>query len=471
MGLPPKKTKIVATLGPASASPQVVEGLIRAGASIFRLNFSHGDFEFHGKLIETVTAVSRKLGERVTLMADLPGPKIRLGILPSPLFLTRGEVVELVEGEKANKENTIPVSLPRFSRSVRAGDPIFISDGTVCLRVEEVRDDAVICRVEVGGEIASRKGVNLPQSELALPVFTGRDRECLAFALSRGVHAVSQSFVEKGEDVDFLRREAEKMGKSPFVIAKIERARALANLKEIVQAADGIMVARGDLGVEVPIEEIAVLQKEIISLALAEGKPVITATQMLESMTDHTRPTRAEATDVANAILDGTDCVMLSAESATGAYPVESVEMLARIAAFTEKHRKWMRIPEEEEGREETESPVQVIARSVAQAIKHLKPAFIVVPTRSGHTARQIARFRPDVWIFAVSPLEKTCQDLLFTAGVIPLHVREHPADWTAFVRSLTEKFGLEGEYALLTEGPSPEHPEMNHRMEVIPLR
>jgi pyruvate kinase len=331
----------------------------------------------------------------------------------------------------------------------------------------------VNCRVVVGGELRSRKGLNLPDIQLGISAFTEHDRRCLEFALAQGVDAVSQSFVESGEDIDAVRQAAQALGHQPFIIAKIERRNALNHLDDILEAADGIMIARGDLGVEIPIEQIAGVQKQIMRKANLLGKPVITATQMLESMVANRRPTRAEATDVANAILDGTDCVMLSEESAIGQYPVEAVAMLAKIAAAIEPQRP---APHAREilkmvGVGSQVNLSELIALSVESTLEWITPAAVFVPTRSGATARSIARFRPPVWIIAVSSLEATCQRLQLTFGVHPLYEPDHPEDWKNYVRRCLEVFEISGDCAVLTEGPSSKHPEVNNRMELIDLR
>jgi pyruvate kinase len=287
------------------------------------------------------------------------------------------------------------------------------------------------------------------------------------------VDAVSQSFVENEEDIVAVREAATAMGYKPVIIAKIERAGALDHLEGILQAADGIMVARGDLGVEIPIEEIPVVQKRLMDQANSVGKPVITATQMLESMTNNRRPTRAEATDVANAILDGTDCVMLSGESAMGQYPVEAVTMLAKIATAIESHHPGHRVREtlKTYGREDDLDLKDLIVLSVETTLERTSPATVIVPTQSGYTARNLARFRLPVWITAVSSQEETCQALQFSYGVYPVHEPEHPEDWNRFAADLLRSHGMKGNLVVLTEGPSPNHPDANLRMELIDLR
>ncbi len=285
--------------------------------------------------------------------------------------------------------------------------------------------------------------------------------------------AVSQSFVESARTSWGSQGSQEAWAHHPFIIAKIERAGALDRIDEILESADGIMIARGDLGVEIPIEQMAVVQKQLMRQANRIGKPVITATQMLESMTTYRRPTRAEATDVANAILDGTDCVMLSGESAMGRYPVDSVAMLSKIAAAIEPHRHRITVKEMLEGSDLRGKlrPVHLIAIGVEASLEYESPAAVFVPTRSGATARSLARFRPPVWLVAVSSQESTCQALQFSYGVHAVHEGEHPEEWTAYARKWVEDNGVEGHLVILTEGPSSKHPEANHRMELIDLR
>jgi len=345
MLLPDHKTKIVATIGPASDSPAMLERLLRAGMNVARLNFSHGDLASHGERIARIRAAEKVTGRRVAIMADLPGPKMRLGrIEPGPIELRAGESFTLTNEDIVGNRQRVATNFERLPRVVKPGNRLFLNDGLVQLVVEQVQGSEVHCRVAVGGELRSRKGLNLPGIDLGISAFTAHDRDCLEFALRAGVDAISQSFVETAADMEAVRAAASALGKHPFLIAKIERADALRHLDDILKATDGIMVARGDLGVEVPIQEMAVLQKQLIARASLVGKPVITATQMLESMVASRLPTRAESTDVANAILDGTDCLMLSAESAIGKYPEEAVAMLARIAAATEPHRPHVRL-------------------------------------------------------------------------------------------------------------------------------
>ena len=322
VSLPPNKTRIVATIGPASSSPDVLERMIQAGMNVARLNFSHGEFATHQQNILNLRAAAQATGRPLAIMADLSGPKMRIGRLTAePVQLRHGDLFTLTTDDIIGDQQRVSVSFARLPKVVKPGDKLSLNDGYIQLEVVEVRGPDVVCKVTVGGELRSRKGLNLPGIDLGVSAFTDRDRECLQFALAQGVDAISQSFVEGAADVEAVRQAARDVGRQPFLIAKIERKRALERIDEILDAADGIMIARGDLGVEVPIEQIAVIQKDLIREANRRAKPVITATQMLESMIHNYLPTRAEATDVSNAVLDGTDGVMLSAESAMGDFP------------------------------------------------------------------------------------------------------------------------------------------------------
>jgi pyruvate kinase len=465
------KTKIVATIGPASEAPAMLERLIRAGMNVARLNFSHGDFAQHAGVIGRVRAAARAAGRRVAIMADLPGPKMRLGtIAPQPIEVRAGDELRLTSEDVVGNAQRISTSFPRLPRVVKPGDRLFLNDGLVQLQVESVSGDDVRCKVTAGGELSSRKGLNLPGIDLGIGAFTDHDRACLAFALEHGVDAVSQSFVETAADVVAVREAAAAAGARPFVIAKIERAGTLRHVDEILQAADGIMVARGDLGVEVPIEEIAIIQKQLIGKANRAGKPVITATQMLESMVSSRLPTRAEATDVANAILDGTDCVMLSGESAMGRYPEEAVRMLARIAAATEGQRP-RGVSKSRHERLRSPSPAsarQAIADVVEHSLDTVPCGAVLVPTRSGSTARMISRFKPPVWIVAPSPDPAVCQALAFSYGVHPVDCAEEPESWTDFAAQWLRENRIAGNISMLVAGPSARNPGANYRIEFL---
>jgi len=473
LALPGHKTKIVATIGPASQDIATMIRMLEAGMNIARLNFSHGDFEGHRRAIRDLREASRRSGQALAIMADLPGPKMRIGdFAQDPIEVRNDNLFTLTTEEIVGDPSRVSVTFARLPAVVRSGDPIFLNDGIVQLKVERVRGAEVECRVVAGGELRSRKGLNIPGIDLGINAFTENDRRCLKFALEEGVDAVSQSFVESPADIAALRQAAASGGHHPFVIAKIERSRALSNLDALLEAADGVMVARGDLGVEIPIEEIAVAQKRIIRQANCLGKPVITATQMLESMTLNRLPTRAEATDVANAILDGTDAMMLSGESAMGRFPVESVAMLSRIAEATEAYFPRLEMREAIRKAEQIHAlrAADVISMTLETLLQYLKPLLIVVPTLSGTTARAIARFKSPVWIAAVSPDPATVRNLLFSYGVMPVQEVDLPEDWNAYVRDrLLAATTREGS-AILIEGPSSLRPLTNHRIEIIDL-
>jgi pyruvate kinase len=473
MPFPPNKTKIICTIGPASDSLEVLEQLMLAGMNIARINFSHGDFSAHAKAVGNIRHASQITGRRVAIMADLPGPKLRIGELEhEPIELDRGKTFTLTSEEIIGGSDRVSVSFSRLPQVVNAGDRLFLNDGLIQLKVLKVVGSNVRCEVIVGGELRSHKGLNLPGIDLGIDVFTEYDKNCLRFAMDHGIDAISQSFVESQTDIQSVRETASRLDYHPFIVAKIERFKALENFESILGATDGVMIARGDLGVEIPIEEIAVVQKRLMRQANIKGKPVITATQMLESMTNNRRPTRAEATDVANAIIDGADCVMLSGESALGKYPVEAAAMLVKIAAVVERQTLGHRLREtiKASSRDVKVGTKDLIALSVQNALERITPATVMVPTRSGYTARNIARFRPPVWITAVSSQEKTCQDLLFSHGVLPVHERDHPEDWKKFAKNWLQSQEVEGNLVVLTEGPSTKHPDSNYRMEIIHL-
>jgi pyruvate kinase len=473
MSLPSHRTKIVATIGPASQAPEILAQIIRAGMNIARLNFSHGDFAGHRQVIENIRAASAQVGRRVAIMADLPGPKMRIGNLGvDKIELKRDDPFTLTTEEVIGDQQRVSVSFSRLPQAVKPGNLLSLNDGVVQLEVVAVRGHDVACVVRVGGELRSRKGLNLPNIDLGIQAFTEHDRECLRFALEHGVDAVSQSFVESAADIRAVRQAAKEIGRELFIIAKIERARALEHLDEILDASDGVMIARGDLGVEIPIERIAVVQKDLMRRANQRAKPVITATQMLESMTTHRLPTRAEATDVSNAILDGTDCVMLSGESAMGNYPVEAVAMLARIAAVVEPTRRHVPVKEMYAGLDLRGSirPQHLISVSVEASLEYLSPAAVFVRSRTGATARRLAAFHLPAWVVAVGDQEKTCQDLLFSYGVHPSHELEPPASWRSYVKAWLQRHEVPGEFALVTHGPSAQEEGATHRMDVIEL-
>ncbi len=472
--LPANKTKVVCTIGPASDSPAMLEKMIKAGMNIARLNFSHGDFATHREIIRRIRSAAEKTERRIAIMADLPGPKIRIGnLVKEPIDIKIGAPITLTTDEIIGNWEKVSVTFKPLPKVVNQGDVLFLNDGLIQLRVEEVKGNDVHCIVSAGGILRSKKGLNLPGIDLGISAFTEHDRACMQFALENGVDTISQSFVNDADDIKAVRKAAAEMGYNPFVIAKIERSSIHHKIDEILEAADGVMVARGDLGVEIPLEEIAMIQKKITVRANLFGKPVITATQMLESMIHNRRPTRAEATDVANAILDGTDAVMLSEESAMGNYPLEATKMLVRIAVATEPHRTDLSYAKQPQQPIFTQiREVDYIATSVKNIVNQTDDvAAILSPTDSGLTARRLSRLKLPTWVLAVSANKKTCKELLFSYGVFPIYERNHPADWTDFARDYMVKYNLQGSCIIQTEGPSPENQTRNHKMEIIDLR
>jgi pyruvate kinase len=473
MTLPSHKTKIVATIGPASESPEMLERLIRAGLNVARLNFSHGDFSGHAEVVKRIRDAAKATGRRVAIMADLPGPKMRLGkISPEPIQLVPGDKFTLTNEDIVGDSQRVSMSFEPLPRVVKPGNRLFLNDGLVQLIVDRVAGNDVECTVAVGGELRSRKGLNLPGIDLGIGAFTEHDHACLEFALNAGVDAVSQSFVEGPADIEAVRSAAAKIGRVPFIIAKIERSDALARFEEILEVSDGIMVARGDLGVEVPIEEIAYTQKQLIAKANLAGKPVITATQMLESMISSRLPTRAETTDVANAILDGTDCVMLSGESAMGKFPEEAITMLTKIAAFTESHRPPASLAAK---REFVSEPAAMTGSGrMAVVVEHTLDSVpcdaLLVPTSSGATARAISRCKPPVWIVSPSADPAVCQALAFSYGVHPVDMANEPDEWQVYASHWLPEHGISGDRVLLVAGPSVRNPNASHRIELMKI-
>ncbi len=465
MTLPGHKTKIVCTIGPASREPRILRQMIRAGMNVARLNFSHGNLETHADDIRRIRAAADELGQPVAVMADLPGPKIRLGALAvEPTLLKKGDRVTLTTRDVPGNSQLIPVAYPQLPQSVAEGSTIYINDGAILLKVQEVAHETVVCRVVIGGPILSHKGVNLPGAQIFLEPVSERELALVDFGLSHGIDIFGISFVEKADDILKVKQFARAKGREVFTIAKIERAKAVADIDALLAVTDGLMIARGDLGVEMQIEEIPVVQKRLIRKANAACRPVITATQMLLSMTDNTRPTRAESTDVANAILDGSDALMLSEETAIGRYPVETVRMMARIARSTERHRK--DAPQEGAGeceRRGSRPPEtsEVISRGAVNTAEALKARFVLTPTATGATARRVARFKPGAWILSFCETPRIRDFLLFSYGVAPFILHEKEGDWYRTITTFLKNTGRAetGDVAVLTQGQySPQH-------------
>ena len=415
-------TKIVATLGPASDSPEQIRKLLEAGVDIFRLNASHGQKEDHVRRIQTAREIAKEMGIYVGLLLDLQGPKIRLGEFENGgCLLTNGSIFTLTTEQVMGNEKIASTSYPEFARDVKPGNFVLIADGSVKLRVISTDGIAARCEVLIGGMVGNRKGINLPGVAVSTPSMTRKDKTDLQMGLEQKVDFVALSFVRQPGDVMRLRHSLEEHESKIQVISKIEKPEAVENLNAILAESDGVMVARGDLGVEMAMEKVPAIQKTIIQRARSMGKFVITATQMLESMIENASPTRAEVSDIANAIYDGTDAVMLSAETAMGKYAVEAASVMDRIAAETEmnlRYRGFQELPA-------LASPThaEIIADSAYRAGRYLGVAAIVVFTASGSTARLISRFRPPVPIYAFTPFEESARQLSMIYGVTPIVV------------------------------------------------
>jgi pyruvate kinase len=423
------KTKIVCTLGPASATPETIRQLMEAGLNVARINFSHGTHEQHAATIKMVRDVAKALKRPVAILGDLQGPRIRIGDLKGPVMLADGADVTLApEGQE--HDGDLPITYRELANDVHVGDRILINDGLLELVVLDVAAPRVTARVLHGGKLTSHKGMNLPGVQVSAPSITDKDREDIAFAVQQDLEYLALSFVRKAEDITQLRG---MVSKEMLIVAKIEKDSALDNIESIIKATDVVMVARGDLGVELPFEEVPFAQKRIISLCNRLGRPVITATQMLESMITHPRPTRAEASDVANAILDGTDAVMLSAETAAGQYPRLAVEAMSRIIHEIERHGRVQ--SREERRRVETAYSTEfAIAAASSAAVTMLGAPVLIVFTKSGFSARVVASQRPHVPILVLTDIPRTYRHLSLVWGVVPELV-EHADTYEQMVK------------------------------------
>jgi pyruvate kinase len=447
-------TKIVCTIGPASRSPEIIRALVQNGMNVARLNFSHGNHGEHQEQIRVIRKVSAELDQPVAILQDLGGPKIRVGIIPDPgVRLEAGQTFVLTNQPVQGTSERVSVSYSSLPEEVKEGDQILLADGFIELVVKGAERSEISCEVVTGGLLTSHKGLNLPTRSIQAPSLTDKDREDLVFGLENEVDYVAQSFVRTADEIVRVKDIIRDGKKDTPIIAKIEKHEAVDHIEEIMEVADGIMVARGDLGVEIPLEQVPVVQKMLIRRANASGKPVITATQMLRSMVDSPRPTRAEATDVANAVLDGTDAVMLSEETAVGGYPVKSVQFMTRIVESAENHfphDRYLQL-----------APKKAVSQSVAHAAcvlaNHLDARAIIAPTQSGQTARHISRFKPRQPIIALSANENTVRRLTLCRGCLPRLVAD-PMDTDDMIESAARsalETGLvsRGDLAVITAG------------------
>ena len=424
-----KHTKIVATIGPASREPEVLRQMIRAGMNVARINFSHGDHNTHGRVIEHIRRISAEEDSVVAILCDIQGPKIRLGKFePEPMMLEIGDTITLTTDDVLGSNGVVSLPHPEFVRDIRAGTTLLLDDGNLQFSVLEADGRNLVCSVVVGGALKQRKGVSAPNARLTLSAITEKDYGDVKFALAQDCDYIAMSFVRTADDIRELKALMAELGKDAAVIAKIEMGEALENIEAIIEICDGIMVARGDLGIETPAEEVPYHQKRIIKLCNEAAKPVITATQMLESMTDNPRPTRAEASDVYNAILDGTDAIMLSAESASGNYPVRSVEVMSEIATIAERNLQGFRAPgvtDNLRGNQERAESSIAISRATFEISQAIQPKAIVTTSMSGSTTRRVAKERPATPILCMTPMANTYRRMALVWGVTPLLVAE----------------------------------------------
>lgn len=468
-----RRAKIVCTIGPASRDEETIGRLIDAGMNVARLNFSHGEHEEHGEAYKRI----RRLGNHVTIIQDLSGPKIRIGDIDGgEMRLVDGETLTLTTGEVRGRDGVVQVTYEKLSSDVSPGDNVYLADGIIHLEVESVEGTDVRCRIVHGGVLSSRKGLNLPGVTLSAPALTEKDRVDLEFGLKLGVDGVALSFVRSAGEVRLLRDVLVERGSAAWIIAKIEKREALEALDEILDAADAAMIARGDLGVEISTEEVPLVQKSIIARCLRKGKPVITATQMLETMVTSERPTRAEASDVANAVLDGTDAVMLSAETAIGKYPVEAVRIMDRIIRKMEEYGEEpallfekgpetrQRHPADALGTDEAGSIVDAVCAGAVTVAEELGASAIATLTHTGRTARLLSRYRPRVPILAMTDFAPAAKQMSLVWGVeaIPVERIESTEKIISIVRDKVRKAGYSGKVVLTAGIPTREKEPTN---------
>ncbi|MCB0889907.1 MAG: pyruvate kinase [Nocardioidaceae bacterium] len=463
-----RKAKIVCTLGPASSSKEQIRRLIDAGMDVARLNMSHGTHEDHAQTYQFVREASDESGHGVGILADLQGPKIRLGsFVDGSTALTRDQALTITTRDVLGNRDLVPTTYAGLPNDVQVGDPILIDDGRIRLRVTAVEGTEVHTKVIVPGRISDHKGINLPGVAVSVPALSAKDEDDLRFALGLSVDFVALSFVRSAEDVLDVRKIMDEVGKRLPVIAKIEKPQAVENLDEVIAAFDGLMVARGDLGVEIPLERVPVIQKRIVFRARRMAKPVIVATQMLDSMISQPAPTRAEASDVANAVLDGTDAVMLSGETSVGRYPVETVTTMTRIIESTEESGFYDIHPIDWQPK----TRGGVIAKAAAEVAERVGAKYLVAFTASGDSARRLARYHSDVPVLAFTPNQHVRSQLALTWGV-ETFLTESPASTDAMVRQVDEellKIGrvAEGDSVVIIAGSPPGIPGSTNALRI----
>ena len=437
-----KKVKIVCTIGPSSSRPQTIRQMIRSGMDVARLNFSHGTRAEHLKLLKALRAMAQQEKKHLGILQDIQGPKIRVGRFKGGgTKLPKGKEFIITTEKIVGDEQVVSCNLPNLHLGIKAGHRIMLDDGLIFLVVEKVRGRRIHTRVIFGGFLRDNKGMNLPDTSLRLSCLTKKDKEDLEFGLHHGVDFIGLSFVSSASDIEKVKRIVDKHKNSPLLVAKIETFQATKNIDAILAIADGVMVARGDLGVECALEIVPGIQKRIIRSANRAGKFVITATQMLESMTHSPRPTRAEASDVANAVLDGSDAVMLSAETATGQFPIESVKTMARIVVVSESYSSSYSDIQSHRLKEVGQDIAHAITAAAVQSTNTLHAEAIVAFTHRGTTAQQVSRLRPSPPIYGLSPFESTCRRLSIVWGVIPAQTKpmKHPDEMPELARGVLQ--------------------------------
>jgi pyruvate kinase len=452
-----RRTKIVCTIGPATSSAVMIQRLIRAGMDVARLNLSHGTHSKHSNYVKTIREISQTTGTDVAILIDLPGPKYRIGRLKGgEATLKKGSQIKLTGKNIEGNEAIIPVTLPNLARDIQIGDTVILDDGDMEMKVLSIAGNEVTCRVTVGGLLRQGRGLVVPGMPISLPFVTEALREDIKFTIEQQPDFLALSFVTKATDITDVKKILAENGADIPIISKIERGEAVNNFSSILEASDGIMVARGDLGVELPLERVPLIQKDIIKRCNMAGKPVITATEMLESMIENARPTRAETTDVANAILDGTDAVMLSAETSIGKYPSQAVKMMADIARVTEKKLPFEQIPGER-GSQLGHQTDELISYSACQTAHWLKATTIVAFTQSGRTAMRVSKYRPGVPVLALTTSKTVSGKLLLYWGVRPYLISDVTSVDEIFTlgATLAEELGYTrpGESIIITAG------------------
>lgn len=452
-----KKTKIVCTMGPSTTNPEIIESLILNGMNVARFNFSHGDQNSHQKHMQLVKNVAVKLGVDIAIMLDTKGPEMRLGKFKTgKVILQQGQVFTLTGRDVEGNEEIVSITHKALAQEVNIGDQILLSDGLVRLVVTAIKDQDIVTIIKNTGEMSNNKRVAVPGANLSLPFLSDKDVSDITFGITQDIDFIAASFVQRAQDIQAIKELLDNNSASVQVIAKIENAEGVKNMDEILKLADGLMIARGDLGVEIPAEQVPLLQKKMIKLCNQVGKPVITATQMLESMTVNPRPTRAEASDVANAILDGSDAIMLSGETASGAYPVEAVQTMTTIAKCIEPTLD-TELTLSRLGYHQTYT-TDAICHASVQVSHELNAKGIITVTESGSTAQMVSKYRPAAPIFAVSPDDKTLRKLQLVWGVIPLKGQRKAKSTKLMIsdainQCLAKKYVTNGDQVIITAG------------------